>query len=160
VGAAKFRDFDYADAMKAIAAHRESPHVTENKGFIDWGQLMEGCRAAVAAREQSRDNSRREGSWCDVYRRQRPDLKDSADVEVVMHVHRGWWLNRKCSQTDGYRRMFARRARAGSWRWASPPRRRSWRRTRCSRCRADFERAVTDLVDNVRPATLALPAPA
>jgi hypothetical protein len=153
-----FRDFDYSDVIKAIDAHRESPHVTANKGFLDCGQLLEGCRAEANARQKGRAFARREGSWADVYRRLRPDLKDSTDVEVVMHVHRGWW--RRCGKSDGYRRQFERSCVSLLVSFGIPPESAALAADAVFGAPDDYDRALTDLVDNVRPATLALPAPA
>lgn len=92
----EFRAFEIANAQEAIKVHRASHE------FITWPQLFEGCRAVSAAKGEGA--ARNEGSWCDIYRRQVPQLQGLPDVEVVLRIHRGWWF--KCSKSDGYRRHF------------------------------------------------------
>ena len=87
--------YDERPARKAIADHRDAHE------FINWPQLWEGCRAAS---QGDGPKSPREPSWFDVYRRQRPQLKDAGDAEVVLRVHRDWWV--RCSKSDSYRRQF------------------------------------------------------
>lgn len=97
--AEKFREFECADVERAIKTHRESGATKE--GFIDWKNLFEGCRAASKSRSEGEENFRREGTWADVYRRQRQELADAGDYEVVLRVHRRWWW--RCGKRDSYR---------------------------------------------------------
>ena len=105
----KIQELDHADVERAIKAHREAYE------FITWPQLFEACRAAereraergraaAKAAEPGVDNSKREGSWADVYRRQNPQLAGASDYEVVLRVHRGWWF--RCGGSAGYRKMI------------------------------------------------------
>jgi hypothetical protein len=105
--AAEFAAFEVVDVRKAAREHRGRFE------FVKWPELLEGCRLAAELRTggQSRaaakaedfhpDNARREGSWCDVRRRQTPYLRGAGDVEVVLRVYRGWWF--KCARSDSYR---------------------------------------------------------
>src|SRR4051812_1624070 len=89
----EFKGFEAADVEKAMRTHRAT------REFINWPQLLEGCRAVAGARTKAEGNASREGSWCDVYRRQRPDLADKSDLEVILRIHRGWW--QKCNKSEG-----------------------------------------------------------
>jgi len=90
--------FDVGDAEKAIKSHRAA------REFVAPNELFEGCRAAANARVKVSETTRKEGTWADVFRRQRPDLAKASDYEVVLRIHRGWWF--KCSKSDGYRRQI------------------------------------------------------
>lgn len=153
----RFLEFEYADVVKAIDGHRESPAVTANKGFIEWTQLMEGCRAAARAQDKRGAMfSRREGSWADIRRRQRPDLAEATDAEVVMRIHRGWWL--KWPKTDGWRAKLHRECahelvNAGVTLAAA-----SIAAEAVFGEQVDFDRAVLEL--NFKVPRAALPAPA
>lgn len=76
-------------ATRAIKAHRAAHE------FFSGPQLIEGCRAAErGATSAPQDNGDREPSWCDVRRRQNPQLGNAGDYEVVVRVHRQWWNGR------------------------------------------------------------------
>lgn len=96
--AERFLELEAADVEKAIKEHRAA------REFVTENELLEGCRAVAKRRIVAADNTRKEGTWADVYRRQREDLRDATDFEVVLRVHRGWWM--KCGKSDGYRRQF------------------------------------------------------
>lgn len=93
----RFVGYDERPARKAIAEHRDAHE------FISWPQLWEGCRAASQA-ENPDGKPSREQSWFDVYRRQRPQLREAGDAEVALRVHRDWWI--RCGRSDSSRRQF------------------------------------------------------
>lgn len=87
--------YDERAARKAIADHRDAHE------FVTWPQLWEGCRVASVAEGPKKLD---EQSWFDVYRRQRPQLRDRDDAEVALRVHRDWWF--RCGKSDSYRRQM------------------------------------------------------
>lgn len=98
----RFREFERADVERAIKQHRE--HGATKDGFIDWKNLFEGCRAAAKSLVRTAEDAKNEGSWCDVYRRQRSEFVGKSDYEVVLRIHRGWWF--RSGRTDGSRTQF------------------------------------------------------
>ena len=96
--------FSYAAASKAVKEHRGKHE------FINYPQLLEGCRSAERDNLVAATTSGREGSWADVYRRLTPSLAAAGDFEVAMRVHRGWW--HKCPQTDAWKRKLECRCRS------------------------------------------------
>lgn len=97
--AQRFKGHASADVERAIKDHRAAHE------FVNWPQLYEGCRAA-AKRGMAAKSQDREGTWCDVFRRQNPQLEGRSDVEVILRVHRAWWhmaLNGVFGGTDASR---------------------------------------------------------
>lgn len=89
---------------KACKAHKCSPDLKD--GFMHVGKLLEGCRAAAHAEKAQTLTTSREGSWCDVRRRQNPQLAGRCDVEVIVRVHRDWWWRDRDRKGEGYRRQI------------------------------------------------------
>src|SRR5687768_14326542 len=88
--AQEFRAFELADVERAIREHRGQ------YTFIEWPELLEACRAPLRE-EADRTRAATKGavpvtrnaadeSWCDVRRRQSPQLQNAGDLEVILRV--------------------------------------------------------------------------
>lgn len=83
----RLRQFSYVAAAKAVNDH------CFNHEFLSFPQLIEGCRSAEQTSKLSPRQNFPSMSFADIYRRQRPDLTDANDFEVVIRVHRSWWIS-------------------------------------------------------------------
>ncbi len=101
--AAQFLPFTVAAVTEAVDAHKAAHE------FLNTPNLLEGIRAIERKESQVRVNVDREGSWCDVQRRLRPQLHGRSDIEVILRVHRAWlWAAAGGAEkaSDGYRSRF------------------------------------------------------
>lgn len=90
--------FTITAADQALSEHRAS------REFLNYPQLIEGCRAAERSEAGSTSNTNKEGSWFDVRRRLNPQLKDATDLEVAIRVYRQHL--HKSGGSEAYRRKF------------------------------------------------------
>lgn len=91
----QFEQHEFAAVDAAITEHRRT------RDTLDWPALFAGCAAVNGNPE-----SRKEGSFAAIARRQNPQLAGVAsDVEVILRKHRGWWHG--CGRREGYRRGLA-----------------------------------------------------
>lgn len=84
-----FLPLSIAAVEGAIDEHRTSPDLVN--GFWNMGNLLEECRAAERGPHvQKTGQFIPDQSFAAVYRKQRPDLRDANDYEVIIRVHRGF----------------------------------------------------------------------
>jgi hypothetical protein len=96
----EFLAFRVSTVETVIVEHRKAHE------FLNYPALFRACADAEKEKSlESQSPSEREGSWCDVYRRQNPSLVAAWDVEVILRVHRGWW--HRCRQAESYCTKFS-----------------------------------------------------
>jgi hypothetical protein len=100
----EFKKYRIEIVETAIRAHKLLPDL--HNGFHNMGRLIEACKIAEQKDHEKTSPTNREGSWCDVRRRQNDYLKDCGDAEVILRVHRGWWFKEGVSKSEGYRRQI------------------------------------------------------